>query len=98
MNNMHDAKKVIEQCNKAKEVLPEMKPFLDSITTTIENLILENGRLSKDYYLQKADLDAMKKSMERLQKRSAMITTWFGQDVVKVMDLAADLATERYKK
>jgi len=98
MNNLYNANQLIEKCNKTKEIWPEMEPFLNSVIAVITDLIAENGKLSKDYYLQKTELETAKKSMERLQKRSAMIMTWFGPDVIKVVDLAADIATERYKK
>lgn len=98
MNNLYEANQLIERCNKSKEVWPEMESFLNNIISVVDNLIIENGKLNKDYYLQKAELESMRKTMERLHKRSAMITTWFGPDVVRVMDLAADITTERYKK
>lgn len=98
MNNLYNANQLIEKCNKTKEIWPEMEPFLNGVITVITDLIAENGKLSKDYYLQKTELETAKKTMERLQKRSAMIMAWFDPDVIRVMDLAADIATERYKK
>ena len=98
MDNLVNAKKFTETCNRLGEICASLKPFVDEANNIVNDLIKQNGELYKEATLLKSQVMSLEEALKTYQKRSAMISTWFGEDFVALIDIAANKAIERYGK
>ena len=98
MNVNYEAQQLITKYNELAKVNELLKPFCDETTAVIKALLEELGSHEKEKMFLDSEVQVMKKQLLQLKKRSAMLSAWFGPDVVRAMDLAADITEERFKK
>ena len=96
-NDIKKAKELIASCKDIAETYTSTAPFFNSLANTLESLTNRCVQYEKDSIIEEATLKTYEHELKEQKKITAMIKTWFGEDVYRFISLAADVTLKNHK-